>query len=76
MERKMQPDREYIRSLEEKATRATKALALLCLLLVVLILLSGCTTPGQPLLAPCQACVGPYDLGLSSHREALLGKTP
>lgn len=32
---------------------------------------SGCTsTPAAP---PCTSCVGPYDLTLSSHRDAVLG---
>ena len=35
-------------------------------------IISGCTTTG-PVIGPCppDRCVGPYDLTLSSHREAL-----
>lgn len=45
-----------------------KGLALLCLLLIILIILQGCVSAP---MAPCDACIGPYDVGLSSHREAL-----
>lgn len=35
----------------------------------IILTLAGCTTAGTP--PPCSACVGPYDLTLSSHREGL-----
>lgn len=36
------------------------------------LLLSGCSTfEPVPESALCHPCVGPYDLGLASHREAL-----
>ena len=39
---------------------------------VLVMILSGCTTTG-PVIGSCppDRCVGPYDLTLSSHREAL-----
>lgn len=58
------------------ARRALKAAIAICLLMIVLIILQGCVSTGGPLLAPCEACVGPYDMGLTSHREAVLGKEP
>ena len=32
-------------------------------------MLTGCAPTGMP----CTSCIGPYDITLSSHREALLG---
>lgn len=42
------------------------------IIFIVCLILSGCTTTG-PVIGPCppDRCVGPYDLTLSSHREAL-----
>lgn len=41
---------------------------------IVAVFLAGCTT--GPIIAPCAgACVGPYDVSLSSHREALGAST-
>lgn len=39
---------------------------------VLVLVLAGCTS-GGPLIAACppDRCVGPYDLTLTSHREAL-----
>lgn len=39
---------------------------------VLVLVLAGCTVPG-PVIAPCppERCVGPYDVTLSSHWEAL-----
>lgn len=39
---------------------------------VLVLVLSGCTTTG-PVIGPCppDRCIGPYDLTLTSHREAL-----
>lgn len=49
-----------------------KIVFVLAFIFVVVLVLSGCTTTHPP---PCLACVGPYDITLSSHREAL-GLTP
>ena len=38
--------------------------------IAVMLVLAGCATTGSK--SYCGACVGPYDLTLSSHREALL----
>ena len=42
-------------------------------LLLAALLLSGCSQlPSAPVKpAPCETCIGPYDLLLCSHREAL-----
>ena len=45
------------------------AFAWVVMLLPVIALLAGCTATGK---APeCRACLGAYDVSLSSHREAL-----
>lgn len=42
------------------------------ILLPVFLLLTGCTTVPEATRPPeCIACIGPYDIGLTSHREAL-----
>ena len=42
------------------------------IIFVACLILSGCTTTG-PLIGSCPPgqCIGPYDVTLSSHREAL-----
>jgi len=41
-------------------------------LVILALTLSGCVAfDPVPESALCSPCVGPYDLGLSSHREAL-----
>lgn len=50
--------------------RLVRGLGVLCLLLIILIVLQGCVG------APCNQCIGPYDIGLSSHREVLLRRLP
>lgn len=48
------------------------AIAFSILVIVAAVLLTGCaSTPAAP---PCTSCVGPYDLTLSSHRDAVLGR--
>ncbi len=39
-----------------------------------LILVACKTVPAAPVYTPCPTCIGPYDVRLSSHREALFGK--
>lgn len=41
-------------------------------LVLIIMSLTGCTTAPERTRPPeCIACVGPYDIGLTSHREAL-----
>lgn len=54
--------------------RAYNITAIVLILALGAFVLAGCTTPGTgpvPADRYCAACVGPYDLTLSSHREAL-----
>lgn len=49
--------------------RLVLAFSWIVMLLPVIALLAGCTATGK---APeCRACIGAYDVSLSSHREAL-----
>jgi hypothetical protein len=48
------------------------AIALSIFLILAVVLLTGCAS--TPAVAPCTSCVGPYDLTLSSHRDAVLGR--
>ena len=42
------------------------------IIFIVCLILSGCTTTG-PVIGSCPPgqCIGPYDVTLTSHREAL-----
>lgn len=58
------------RRIRTRLVEAGQIVALTVALGIVAGMLFGCATyTGMP----CSACVGPYDLTLSSHREALLG---
>lgn len=50
---------------------AVSAIGWIALIALTLMVLTGCQSSG-PIIGPCTgACIGPYDLGLNSHREAL-----
>jgi len=46
------------------------------LAIVALLILTGCKSTSGYQPYKCNTCVGPYDVSLTSHREALYGKKP